>query len=315
MLKDMALIPEITFLNAYMHFHRPSFPTPFTPPAGTFGVVYVASGLLSGVLHLPQGLTAYRAPGRIGEGVMLLVPPGAVFDAVFNDAHMEAYRFLFSCDVIELDSSGMRYVLALPDGGSLRLDLVHRLSAHEVVIFRPVTEWICKHYYAKTVPGAHLRAQFLFQALFSTFFAIKGVFATHEGDAAQQLEKLIEMEGHRVKFGEMARELHHSPSWLRARFKEAQGTTPLAAREAQTLHLAQYYIRQTKLPFRQIALRLGMSSASYFSYYVRRHLGASPRQLRRAAARDGRGFQRGDGGEVFRARFAKSAKGFENAKH
>ena len=285
MLADMAATPEITFLEAHMHFKIPPFPTPFTPPAGTFGVVYVASGLLSGSLHLPQGFTAYRAPGRIGEGVMLLVPPGAVFDAVFNEESMEAYRFLFSSDAIGLDSSGMRYVLALPEGGLLRLNLVHRLSAHEIVLFRPVTEWICKHYYARTVPGAHLRAQLLFQALFSTFFAIKGVFATHEGDAPEQLEKLIEMKGHRVKLGEMARELNHSPSWLRTRFKEATGATPRTVKQAQTLHLAKYYIRQTKLPFRQIALRLGMSSASYFSYYVRRHLGKTPRQLRAASTR------------------------------
>ncbi|MBQ6925204.1 MAG: helix-turn-helix transcriptional regulator, partial [Kiritimatiellae bacterium] len=128
-------------------------------------------------------------------------------------------------------------------------------------------------------------AQLLFQALFSTFFALKGVFATHEGDATEQLEKLIEMKGHRVKLGEMARELHHSPSWLRARFRVERGSTPGKAKQAQTLHLAQYYIQQTKLPFRQIALRLGMSSASYFSYYVRRHLGKTPRQLRAASTR------------------------------
>ncbi len=93
------------------------------------------------------------------------------------------------------------------------------------------------------------------------------------------------MKGHRVKLGEMARELNHSPSWLRTRFKEATGATPRTVKQAQTLHLAKYYIRQTKLPFRQIALRLGMSSASYFSYYVRHHLGKTPRQLRAASTR------------------------------
>ena len=285
MLLDMARNPEIHLLEAHMNFHIPPFPTPFTPPAGAFGVVYVASGLLSGSLHLPQGFTVYRAPGRIGEGVMLLVPPGATFVSAFDEGCMEAYQFLFSCEAIGLDPTGLRYVLALPEGGLLRLNLVHRLSAHEIVLFRPVTEWICKHYYARTIPGAHLRAQLLFQALFSTFFALKGVFATHEGDATEQLEKLIEMKGHRVKLGEMARELHHSPSWLRTRFEESIGVSPRTAKQAQTLHLAKYYIQQTKLPFGQIALRLGMSSASYFSYYVRRHLGKTPRQLRAASTR------------------------------
>ena len=93
------------------------------------------------------------------------------------------------------------------------------------------------------------------------------------------------MKGHRVKLGEMARELHHSPSWLRTRFEESIGVSPRTAKQAQTLHLAKYYIQQTKLPFRQIALRLGMSSASYFSYYVRHHLGKTPRQLRAASTR------------------------------
>ena len=163
----MARNPEIHLLEAHMYFHIPPFPTPFTPPAGAFGVVYVASGLLSGALHLPQGLTAYRAPGRIGEGVMLLVPPGATFVSAFDEGCMEAYQFLFSCEAIGLDPTGLRYVLALPEGGSVRLGLVHRLTAHEVILFRPVTEWICKHQYAWEVPGSRLRACLLFQALFS----------------------------------------------------------------------------------------------------------------------------------------------------
>ena len=76
------------------------------------------------------------------------------------------------------------------------------------------------------------------------YLVLRSRFAhPHEGGAAEQLEKLIEMKGHRATLGEMARELHHSPSWIRTRFKEAIGVTPRAAKQAQTLHLAKYYIQ------------------------------------------------------------------------
>ncbi len=276
--------PEFKLIEAHMNFHVPAFPELLAPEEGKFVLVYVASGLLHGVLHLPQGVTVYRASGRTNESVMLLIPPGATFTSSFDSARMEAYHFLFSCDAIALDLNRMRYGLTLPDGNIQRLELVHRLTAHEVVLLRPMTEWICKYFYAHDNPGAQFKSLLFFQALFSVFFAIPGAYATHENDEpAVRLQKLIEIEGHDVGIGAMFHELGHSPGWLRARYRERYKENPSVQRREQTLHLAKYYIRRTELPFNEIAKRLGMSSATYFSYYIHHYLGKTPREIRAAA--------------------------------
>ena len=48
----------------------------------------------------------------------------------------------------------------------------------------------------------------------------------------------------------------------------------------QSLHLAQYYMLKTKMSFKTIALRLGFGSASYFTQFIRRETGKTPRDIR-----------------------------------
>ena len=78
----------------------------------------------------------------------------------------------------------------------------------------------------------------------------------------------------------MKRGVWQTPSAVVKDFKKSHGRSPQQFKTEQSLHLAQYYILKTKMSFKMIALRLGFGSASYFTQFIRRETGKTPRDIR-----------------------------------
>lgn len=68
---------------------------------------------------------------------------------------------------------------------------------------------------------------------------------------------------------------------LHARFLAETGRTPMEHVRQRRLQLAEHLLRSSDLPVGEIAARVGYNSQSAFTAALSRHLGTTPRQLRR----------------------------------
>ena len=85
----------------------------------------------------------------------------------------------------------------------------------------------------------------------------------------------------RPTLAQVAKAVGCSPNYLHTRFARELGLSPAAYAEQQRLRHAQDLLSQTSLPVQEIARRCGYDDPFHFSRVVRRHLGQSPRALRR----------------------------------
>lgn len=287
---------EINLISEKMYWGKVELPPPrLSPEEGALLLVYVASGMKRGKVVSPEGIELFRARGDVAESVMLLLPPRCELHAEWSGPETEAYGFGFRWPGLEFDIVKRRFMAGTPGGRRQKVGMVHRLTAQEVILLRPFTEWTSGNFFRRReVAGAELKARLIFPALLSFFVEIDAaMMRRYSASPLQQFEKLIEEEDHVVKLGEMAGKVGRSPRWIRGRFKAEYGLTPRDAKRENTLHQARFLIKETELPFKQIAWRLGMKSAAYFSYYIKRHTGLTPRQLR--ARKEGRGGGGDDG--------------------
>ena len=283
----MAVIPEIELLKVHNHYHlNPPVPERNDSGGVTFWLLCLVSGMKSGAFLTPDGNAAYSVqPGGPCQAALVLLPPGSRAEARFAAIETEAFSYFFRCTELVWDATRSQTFLRLPNGSRQQMYTVRTLGAYEVVTMRPVFEKVITSFWAGNDDGAMIRAQLLFNGLFAHMFAIPFAREEYEYMPEQKLEKAIEREGHRVKLREMAAETGHSLRWVRERFRREYGTTPGVAKAHQTCHLARWFIENTEIPFKIIAERLGMSSANYFSHFVRRHFCTTPREMRKAAMR------------------------------
>lgn len=279
---------DIRLKRASMHFHNPPLPQVIEAALGTFALVHVASGLARGKLTLADGRVAWSLSRKSRRGAMFLLAPGARFESETVSESTEAYVFVFECGVLWADKNMARLHLALPGGETQRLEMVRPLAAQEILVLRPFTEMICKYLWNARTQGMAQKSQWFFNALLSYMFVDHAAVLaqTRENYRSGGLKRLMEREDHKVKLGDMARMLGKPERRLRRHFKEEFGTTPSKARTADTMHLALYMIENTDLRFKEIAARLGMSSANYFSAFVRRNSGMTAKALRAVAQGD-----------------------------
>ena len=94
------------------------------------------------------------------------------------------------------------------------------------------------------------------------------------------LFKEIEAQPRAFKVQNVAKRMGQTPERVVKGFKRTYGRSPQQFKTEQSLHLAQYYILKTKMSFKMIALRLGFGSASYFTQFIRRETGKTPRDIR-----------------------------------
>ena len=112
----MENLPEIELLGS-RQWHRETPPgTFFAPGNATYQLLFIASGLRRGRLHLPDGRNPYRVPPQGAEGLLLLVPPGADFTGVFAAEETEARVFSFRCPTLRPDEIRPRCLFTGPEG-------------------------------------------------------------------------------------------------------------------------------------------------------------------------------------------------------
>ena len=279
----MENLPEIELLGS-RQWHREIPPgTFFDPGDATYQLLFIASGLRRGRLHLPDGRNPYHVPPQGAEGLLLLVPPGSDFTGGFEAEETEARVFSFRCPTLRPDEIRPRCLFGGPAGAVQAVDLAYRLSAYEVTILRPLSEELCMLSGPGLPWGARLKARCLLLAILTRLFIGAEAPASYRKSPGMNLEKLIETSPRGTTLEEMARALGHSTNWLRRHFENQLGRTPSSYRTSQTLHLARYYILRTQMPFKEICRRLGFSSPSVFSRFIRQQTGKSPRALRAVA--------------------------------
>lgn len=84
-----------------------------------------------------------------------------------------------------------------------------------------------------------------------------------------------------VSIRELAEMLGRSEDYVGKQFKKAYGITPYAYLLEQKMELACRLLRNTALPVREIAARLGYEDAHYFSGLFRKAMGVPPSSLRK----------------------------------
>ena len=84
-----------------------------------------------------------------------------------------------------------------------------------------------------------------------------------------------------VSIRELAEILGRSEDYVGTQFKKAYGITPYAYLLEQKMELACRLLRNTALPVREIAARLGYDDAHYFSGLFRKAIGVPPSSLRK----------------------------------
>jgi AraC family transcriptional regulator of arabinose operon len=86
----------------------------------------------------------------------------------------------------------------------------------------------------------------------------------------------------RLTLPTLAREASTSVSNLSLLFRKQVGLAPIQFLERRRMQLAMELLRLSPLPIKEVALRVGIENAFYFSARFRRHVGVSPRQYRKA---------------------------------
>lgn len=86
---------------------------------------------------------------------------------------------------------------------------------------------------------------------------------------------------HPLQVQDLARLAGLSPARFHARFLAETGRTPMEYIRLHRLLLAEQLLRDSELAIGEIAARVGYSSQSAFTAALSRHLGMTPRQLRR----------------------------------
>jgi len=86
---------------------------------------------------------------------------------------------------------------------------------------------------------------------------------------------------HPLQVADLARLAGLSVARLHARFQAETGRTPMEHIRQRRLQLAEQLLRGSDLAVGEIAARVGYSSQSAFTAALSRHLGMTPRQLRR----------------------------------
>ena len=262
--------------------HDGAFPTALSPPEGRFLLVFVASGLTRGVLRLADGQIAFETSGGLYDGAMVLVPHGAVLENTFDEISTEACVYEFACPSLRLNPARrLCYVMAAKGGRAVVFQMARRLSTYDVAVLRPAAERIA---YAPCSPsgGSYwFRARLLLHALLAHLVQVPaGKTGGFFDDPRNALFKEIEAQPRAFTVQNAAKRTGQTPEGVVKGFKRTFGVSPQQFKTIQSAHLAQYYILKTKMSFKTIALRLGFSSASYFTQFIRRETGKTPRDIR-----------------------------------
>lgn len=247
----------------------------------SFALCWVVSGVTHAELTLGDGQVAFGKPIGISDGFAVVVPSGARLRLKSDIAHEEATVFWFDCPDLKFYPSLLRYGLKCPNGSTMSVSMSKPLSAYETAVARPMVARTHNLHKMQDGSGRQLYGQIAFEAILACLFSVP-MDMEYWGRPANVLLKAIEADPLRTKVADMARKLKCTASGLSKSVKKMSRQTPSWRKRQQTLHFARYYILKTQLPFKNIAKRIGFSTATYFSRYVRERTGKTPREIRAA---------------------------------
>ncbi len=98
-------------------------------------------------------------------------------------------------------------------------------------------------------------------------------------EAQQWLQQHLEQS---QSLAQLAPRLGLSPRSLSRRFRQAIGMTPQAYLQSLRINAARELLRHSNLPVSEVAWKVGLQDASYFSSLFKQHAGMSPLQYREA---------------------------------
>lgn len=104
----------------------------------------------------------------------------------------------------------------------------------------------------------------------------------HDETVIEAQQWLQDHLGQAVTMAQLARRLKLTPRTLNRRFRQATGLSPQAYLQGVRINHAKELLRHSNLGIAEIAWRLGLQDASYFSQLFRRHCGVSPLRYREA---------------------------------
>lgn len=279
---DIALRPSMKFFQG----QNGPVPPEIVPDKGEYILLVIESGMTEARLELAGGEVAWRASGRLSEGALILLRHDMVFRSRFETKATELFLLFFASPDIRFDAPRQRYVLACPDGSPQPLALVHASSTREIAFQRSIAQRAFSSSFAPTGGGRHLKGTVLLLSLLTNLFTGPARTGDEDNPPELRVEKALEADPRRVPIKELAARLGMSPNTLRRRFRRFMNKNPQAFKTDHSLHLARYYILHTQLTFKVIAKRLGFSSASYFTTFIRQHTGKTPREMRKTRTGD-----------------------------
>ncbi len=224
-----------------------------------------------------------------GENQLLICPPNTVFTELMFSPDFEFKAFFFTNRMIQsflhekmnIWNETMyvykRHVITLKPR-----DIQYLYSLYDMLqicIDAPAEEYIYRTECIMTVLGAGVLG--LCGKLKVTMPEKKEIKRTSGDNIFQQFLDLVnsnKSKAHTVE--DFASELCISPKYLSVVCKKASGKTANEWLREHMLEEIRYYIRQTDLPVKQIAYKLGFANPSFFGKYVKEHFGKTPLQLR-----------------------------------
>lgn len=224
-----------------------------------------------------------------GENQLLICPPNTVFTDFMFSPDFEFKAFFFTNRIIQsflrekmnIWNETMyvykRHVVTLKPRDIRYLFSLYNML--QICIDAPAEEYIYRTECIQGVLGAGVLG--LCGKLKVTMPEKKEIKHTSGDNIFQQFLDLVnsnKSKAHTVE--DFASELCISPKYLSVVCKKASGKTANEWLREHMLEEIRYYIRQTDLPVKQIAYKLGFANPSFFGKYVKEHFGKTPLQLR-----------------------------------
>lgn len=225
----------------------------------------------------------------VGENQLLLCPPNTVLNDFMFSPDIEFKTFFFSTRIIQsflrdkikiwndaiyvhkiyvvtLESRDTEFFFSFYDALRIVIDAPEDYYAYRSEVIQGLLGGVLlglSGFLKSKMPSDETRKRSQSDNLFQRFLDLvsKGT------SKAQTVE-------------DYASELCVSPKYLSVVCKKNSGKTPNEWIREHILEEIRYYLKQTDMPIKQIADRLGFANPSFFGKYVKEHFGMTPLQFR-----------------------------------
>ena len=220
----------------------------------------------------------------VGQGLALL--PSAVIEhlMVSPDVHIRGFGFA----VTAMESVFHTYRRTWEDALSLNSNPLVQLSEGQMQVAEHLYQIVrlerqmtdCHHYR----PMIRSLAQSLLYMLADIISRAPNEIDTAPSSREQQFRHFVQLlwasGGKEREVSYFADQMCITPKYLSVIVRKSCGKTPMQMINAYTANMIAQRLRATDLSFKEIARELNFGNVSFFSRYVKKHLGCTPREYR-----------------------------------